>query len=491
MSNLGLAKDEIVNLNGSLNILGETIKTSISILEESFKPLSGCLDEICGQLSEINTGLESLGSSEGLTSFGEGLNIVLGMIVSIFDLIRDAGGIKEIGTALATAFTGAGEAATGMGTAILGATGLAAPELALIAAAIAAVAGIIIICWDEVKEIAGQIGGWLNESFLVPLQEMLGPAIDFVWEGHIKPLWEKMKSFAESLKNAVMIIWNNFLAPIAEFLVNNFYPPIANGIGTLGEILATFVAFIADLFRGLIEFFQGIIDFFAGVFSGDMDMVLRGIIESLCGLVDFFGGIVVGFINLIIDALNFVFNWIVGIINKLGNAARFIGNIFGQDWGWEFNIKSPLKKIEFSGLADGGIPGYGELFIAREAGPEFVGSFGSRNVVMNNNQIVDAVSGGVYDAVRRANAEQSQQPIYLNVEAKVRENVLFDMMETVRAERGVRLSTGGAWHKKSIRNTLFHIATEMPKGGVRHKAGQLPWPPLAKSIILFHSLHIT
>lgn len=64
---------------------------------------------------------------------------------------------------------------------------------------------------------------------------------------------------------------------------------------------------------------------------------------------------------------------------------------------------------------------------------------------MNNNQIVDAVSGGVYDAVRRANAEQSQQPIYLNVEAKVRENVLFDMMETVRAERGVRLSTGGAW----------------------------------------------
>ncbi len=106
----------------------------------------------------------------------------------------------------------------------------------------------------------------------------------------------------------------------------------------------------------------------------------------------------------------------------------------------DFNLK-----FEIPGLADGGIPGYGELFIAREAGPEFVGSFGSRNVVMNNNQIVDAVSGGVYDAVRRANAEQSQQPIYLNVEAKVRENVLFDMMETVRAERGVRLSTGGAW----------------------------------------------
>ena len=491
MSNLGLTKDEIVNLNGSLNTLGETIKTSISNLEESFKPLSGCLDEICGRLSEINTGLENLGNSEGLTLFGEGLITVLDIFIKIFELVETAGGIKEIGTALATAFTGVGEAATGMGTAILGATGLAAPELALIAAAIAAVAGIIIICWDEVKEIAGQIGGWLNESFLIPLQEMLGPAIDFVWEGHIKPLWERMKSFAESLKNAVMSIWNNFLAPIVEFLVNNFFPPIANAIGFIGDVLATVVGFIADLFKGVIGFFQGIIDFLAGVFSGDMDMVMRGIFESLGGLVDFFGGIVVGFINLIIDAINFVFNWIVGTINKLGNAARFIGDIFGQDWGWEFDIKSPLKKIEYPGLADGGIPGYGELFIAREAGPEFVGSFGSRNVVMNNNQIVDAVSGGVYDAVRRANAEQSQQPIYLNVEAKVRENVLFDMMETVRAERGVRLSTGGAWYKRSIRNTLFYIVTEMPKGGVRHKAGQLPWPPLAKNIILFHSLHIT
>lgn len=106
------------------------------------------------------------------------------------------------------------------------------------------------------------------------------------------------------------------------------------------------------------------------------------------------------------------------------------------------NPETPTLNLSY---ADGGIPGYGELFVAREAGPEFVGSFGSRNVVMNNDQIVAAVSGGVYDAVRRANAEQTQQPIYLNVEAKVRENVLFDMMETVKAERGVRLATGGAW----------------------------------------------
>jgi len=42
----------------------------------------------------------------------------------------------------------------------------------------------------------------------------------------------------------------------------------------------------------------------------------------------------------------------------------------------------------------------------------------------------------------------------------------------------------------SIQNALFHIGTEMPKGGVRHKAGQLPWPPLAK-IQLYFTLYIS
>lgn len=144
-------------------------------------------------------------------------------------------------------------------------------------------------------------------------------------------------------------------------------------------------------------------------------------------------------------------SWSIGIAAAaIAGGATLILGVYASTK----NTKVPRADVEapqmpempnFNNYAEGGIPGYGELFIAREAGPEFVGSFGSRNVVMNNNQIVDAVSGGVYDAVRRANAEQSQQPIYLNVEAKVRENVLFDMMEKVRAERGVRLSTGGAW----------------------------------------------
>jgi len=48
--------------------------------------------------------------------------------------------------------------------------------------------------------------------------------------------------------------------------------------------------------------------------------------------------------------------------------------------------------------AQGGFPHQGQPFIAREAGPELVGKIGSRNAVVNNDQIVDAVSSGVYGA---------------------------------------------------------------------------------------------
>jgi hypothetical protein len=54
--------------------------------------------------------------------------------------------------------------------------------------------------------------------------------------------------------------------------------------------------------------------------------------------------------------------------------------------------------------ASGGFVSSGQLFVAREAGPELVGSIGSRTAVANNDQIVAAVSNGVYNAVVSAMA---------------------------------------------------------------------------------------
>lgn len=67
--------------------------------------------------------------------------------------------------------------------------------------------------------------------------------------------------------------------------------------------------------------------------------------------------------------------------------------------------------------AMGGFPDTGELFVAREAGPELVGNIGSKSAVANNDQIIKGISQGVYEAVSNAMAEQQDdnRQIIVNV----------------------------------------------------------------------------
>lgn len=61
--------------------------------------------------------------------------------------------------------------------------------------------------------------------------------------------------------------------------------------------------------------------------------------------------------------------------------------------------KDYMPLISWKEYAGGGKPINGEYFIARENGAELVGRVGNSNAVMNNDQIVAAVSQGVYNAV--------------------------------------------------------------------------------------------
>jgi len=86
-----------------------------------------------------------------------------------------------------------------------------------------------------------------------------------------------------------------------------------------------------------------------------------------------------------------------------------------------FNLNPPsVPTFNVSWYADGGFPLPGELFIARESGPEMVGTMGGRTAVANNDQIVSAVSAGVYEAVSAAMAGQNDdgQPIVIQLDGR-------------------------------------------------------------------------
>ena len=86
---------------------------------------------------------------------------------------------------------------------------------------------------------------------------------------------------------------------------------------------------------------------------------------------------------------------------------------FSQVWNWIQSSAPAWVKTLFAGggvfkgahwypvtaAAGGGGFSAGQMFIAREAGPELVGTIGGNTAVMNNDQIVSSVSDGVYRAV--------------------------------------------------------------------------------------------
>ena len=65
---------------------------------------------------------------------------------------------------------------------------------------------------------------------------------------------------------------------------------------------------------------------------------------------------------------------------------------------------SGWPKLNWYTYEQGGFPDEGEMFIAREAGPELVGSIGRKTAVANNDQIVSGIESGVYRAVMAANS---------------------------------------------------------------------------------------
>lgn len=71
-------------------------------------------------------------------------------------------------------------------------------------------------------------------------------------------------------------------------------------------------------------------------------------------------------------------------------------------------IGSKIPKLSVSWYAKGGMPDAGELFVARESGPELVGSIGNKTAVANNDQIVQAISIGVQRAMEKSGMKNTK-----------------------------------------------------------------------------------
>lgn len=88
-------------------------------------------------------------------------------------------------------------------------------------------------------------------------------------------------------------------------------------------------------------------------------------------------------------------------------------------------------------FASGGFPEMGQVFIARESGPEMVGRIGNRNTVANNDQIVDAISKGVYMAMTSSSGT-NEDTLYRAFKRAMQEVDFTAVMDSDKAFKAIQ-----------------------------------------------------
>lgn len=259
--------------------------------------------------------------------------------------------------------------------------------------------------WDNIKQYFD------GDMLLQDVVDTVVGIVEFV-TGILSGDWEKAFTGAakvvDGLGDAVMQTLG-FVGDIVDSLlkwlgdlVNSFFDWFEENMGIsldgLRNLIAGFIGSVRIFFKGgwedIKQIFSGIIDFLGGIFTQDWERMWTGIAEILAGIGQLMVDAFFGVINLIISAINGLTGFANDVISWVGGKFQ-IGKI-GQ-------LNAP--RVYSAAFATGGFPEDG-LFFANHG--ELVGQFSNGNTaVANNEQIIQGIERGVYNAMTSALAGQN------------------------------------------------------------------------------------
>ena len=125
------------------------------------------------------------------------------------------------------------------------------------------------------------------------------------------------------------------------------------------------------------------------------------------------------------------------ILAEVERAKAAIQELSSLSVSGSFSVNAQVR-----GFASGGFPKEGQMFLARESGPELVGSIGGRSAVANNDQIVEAVSIGVYQAVVSAMNRGANTGESITVHVTLDGEKIYQNQEEIRRNKGYSFGMG-------------------------------------------------
>lgn len=256
--------------------------------------------------------------------------------------------------------------------------------------------------WSFISGIFGGLGQWFLDrgndilTALSGIPEAIGGLFQGAWD-FVAGIFGSIGTFFSEKAGQVWEAFSSIPGKIGGFFKNAFNFAV-NAFGNIKHKFMKIVNNVVITFKSIPGKIGG---FFKNAFTRAKEAVTglpqwlkEHIVDKVVEKFKTFGAKVGStFGSAIKGAVNGVIETIEGKLNDIIDIAKGIP-VLG-DKIKDFSITLPR-------LATGGTISTGQMFVAREAGPELVGQIGSKSGVMNNSQIVDAVSAGVARAVAQA-----------------------------------------------------------------------------------------
>lgn len=260
----------------------------------------------------------------------------------------------------------------------------------------------------EFGEMTLEFGAKIITSFKELISGFLNKVIDFganiatSLKELIKGFVGKVIDFGGNISTSLKDLIKNFTGKVIEFA--------GKIVTSLSDLIAKFkgkaIDFIAKLSSWKESLSDKIINFKAKMSSWS---------DNLSSKIINFKAKISSFTNAIKSKILSGFKAkITSFTNAIKAGSRVLSGFKAKITSWIDNVKNKFTKKQDGGVykngrwskiqqyASGGTPGQGQMFIAREKGPELVGTLGGHTAVMNNDQIVSSVSAGVAKAVSAA-----------------------------------------------------------------------------------------
>lgn len=247
-------------------------------------------------------------------------------------------------------------------------------------------------------------------TYVAPMLERLATKFNELWNTHLKPFVDNVAGLIGSIADAVTALWNNILKPVIDWIIQNILPVLVPIFESLWNTICNVFGAITDTIGGIIQTFKGLIDFIVGIFTGDWNKAWEGIKTFFTGIWNAIKGVVSTVWNAIKGIIETVINTIKGIITTVFNAIKtVISNIFNgikntvsNIWnGIKNSISNAVNSIK-NGIINNFQTAYNRITsIFRNIGSFFSGIWNNIKNTFSalGTKIGDAISGAVKSGI--------------------------------------------------------------------------------------------